>query len=325
LKKTTLIFLHILILSIAACDKDNDAANPDPVSTKSDTLGVGWSQQKVSRFPLLDVFFQDSLVGYVGGDSVYKTNNGGTTWIRVPDSSGVMNFFVTPDGALHALNTAGTVYKKFTNWAENNTNTVLGSNGRGNDLYFTSSNNGFLTTDRGLLKTTNGGHKWEPVVNTTGLNVQNYAGLAFLDSTTGWLFTGDKIFRTNGTITNWVICNMPVSQVGTISGMHVVSATTIYAITFSGKILKSSDRGQHFTEAGNVTTPPENNFCDIYFLDDLHGYACYGQRIYQTNDGGHNWNRVVGMAESSFIELHFTDRNHGWACTMDGKVLKYTR
>ena len=323
MKKTTMTFLYILFLLIAACDKDDDA--PDPVVTKTDTLGVGWSQQKVAPTSLLDIFFLDSLVGYVGGDSVYKTNNGGVTWIRVPDSSGVMNIFVTPDGGLHALNLTGSVYKKFTSWAQNSSTTMLAANGRGNDLYFTSSNNGFLTTSRGLLKTTNGGNKWEPVANTTGLHVQNYAGLSFLDSTTGWLFTGGNIFRTNSTITSWTSCNMPASEIGAISSIHVVSATIIYAVTFSGKILKSADRGQHFTEVANLTTPPGNNFADIYFLDDLNGYACYNNRIYQTNDGGHSWTKVVAMAASQLVELHFTDPTHGWACTSDDKVLKYRR
>src|SRR5687767_7368341 len=118
MRKTTLIFLHSLLLLIAACDKDNDTPNPGPVLPKSDTLGVGWSQQKVAASSLDDVFFQDSLVGYVGGESVYKTNNGGVTWIKVPDSSGVVNLFVTPDGGLHAVNSAGTAYKKFTNWGQ---------------------------------------------------------------------------------------------------------------------------------------------------------------------------------------------------------------
>jgi photosystem II stability/assembly factor-like uncharacterized protein len=324
MKKTTLTFLHILLLLIAACDKDKNAPDPGPVVTKSDTLGVGWSQQKVAGSALDDVFFQDSLVGYVGGESVYKTNNGGVTWIKVPDSSGVLNLFVTPDGGLHAVNRSGTAYKKFTNWAQNSIITMLDANGRGSDLYFTNSSNGFLTTEKGLLKTTNGGNKWELVANTTGLQVERYSGLSFLDSTTGWVFTGNKIFRTNGTITNWITCNMP-GQISGISSIHVASATIIFAGTMSGKILKSTDRGQNFTEVGNLTTPPDYSFTDIYFLDGLKGYAGHNNRIYQTNDGGQNWTRVVAMAESQVIELHFTDPNHGWACTTDGIVLKYNR
>src|SRR5688500_6464743 len=87
-KKTGLTLLLGLLLFVLACDKDNDASTPGPgpgptpVVTTNDTLGVGWSQQKIGDSALADVFFQDSLVGYVGGVSVYKTNNGGATWIR---------------------------------------------------------------------------------------------------------------------------------------------------------------------------------------------------------------------------------------------------
>src|SRR5688572_22095154 len=100
MKKITLTLLQSLLLLAVSCDKDNDtpspspAPGPAPVITTNDTLAVGWSQQKIGDLALADVFFQDSLIGYVAGGSVYKTNNGGVTWVNVPDADGATNLFI---------------------------------------------------------------------------------------------------------------------------------------------------------------------------------------------------------------------------------------
>ena len=335
MKKITVTLLYSFLLLMISCVKPDDVPNPtptpnqnpstdpapNPVVNKTDTLGVGWSQQKLTDSILVDICFQDSLVGYVAGASIYKTKDGGRNWIKIQDTGGGVNLFVTGDGALHAISFSGSSYTKFTNWAQTTTTTLFGPDGgRGDDVYFPGNDIGFLTRERTLMKTTDGGNKWDPVTNIVGLFMDRYSSLFFLDSTKGWLFSYDRIYRTNGSITNWKICNIP--SVGQFPSIHAVSANIVYAATNSGKIVKSIDGGQNFTQVATLPAASELGFTDIFFLDDLNGYACNGSRIYQTSDGAQTWTIVVKL-ESEFFELDFTDPKHGWACTKDGRVLKY--
>jgi len=159
MKKTTILFYGLLVIMLS-CDKPDDILSPrNPVEIERDTLSTGWSQQKISDQLLLDIFFQDALVGYTGGDTLYKTNNGGTTWIKFQESTGgIGNLFITPDGALNSVNGAATHFTKFTNWGQNHTTIPLGGiSTYSGDLHFTSNNKGFLITDKAFFATTDGG------------------------------------------------------------------------------------------------------------------------------------------------------------------------
>lgn len=314
-----------------SCDTDDVVTPPppDPVETETprDTLTAGWSQQKISDKLLVDIFFKDAQIGYTGGDYLYKTNDGGSTWIKFSDSNQIANIFVTPDGALNTINVQANQFKKFTNWGQSSTTIQLsGWSSYSGDLYFTSINNGFLITGDALFTTTDGGSKWNKVINATGLTFispTTYSALCFLDSVTGWVSNGKKIFKTNGSVMDWISCNVPASLTASFSSIQAVSANVIYAATLSGDILKSTDGGNNFNTVGHLGTIQSHYFNDIHFLDVLNGYACYNNRIFQTNDGGVTWNKVVSVADSQIIEIHFIDANHGWACTFDGRVLRY--
>src|SRR5687768_3484956 len=104
MKQSTYLFLCLLII-LFSCEKPDEIISPrNPIEIEHDTLSQGWSKQKISDQLLVDIVFQDSLIGYTAGDSMYKTNNGGNTWIKIPEVGDIGNLFITQDSAVNLIN-----------------------------------------------------------------------------------------------------------------------------------------------------------------------------------------------------------------------------
>ncbi len=149
------------------------------------------------------------------------------------------------------------------------------------DMQFLDSLNGYVCGYGGMvLKTTNGGLKWEELqVPTDGLIIRIF----FLDKDIGWYLSyGDwSLYKTTDSGINW-------SFVSSFSPRY---ATTLWFVNeligFAGgdnNLLKTTDGGLTWFEDVNVS-----NCYSIYFVNQMVGFACKHNGIYKTTDGGNNW------------------------------------
>ena len=319
--KTILTILSIaFLLSINSCKKSNDSVTVPPPVTIADTLSAGWKKIIVDSSEVFaDIFFGNATTGYLLGNKVRKSTDGGLTWNIISNKSCV-NSAVTKDGKLFLVDFSTNIYRSADGGATITNFTVPAIS---SDAFFTDNLNGFTITNNGLYNTTDGGISWNRI-NTTGLPfAPNYSSLFFSNNTTGIVVSNSGVFKTNGSLTSWV----PALFTGTLptAAFFTVFITpngNVYLGSLNNELYRSTDGGATFSLLKVFSSTSSS--CDIHFVDDNTGYYSTQNRIYKTTDGGLTWTVVVALAQKyNLFEIHFTDANHGWACGSNGVVLLF--
>jgi len=165
--------------------------------------------------------------------------------------------------------------------------------------------------------------------------------IQFLDDLTGWATGGteDEIFKTDDGGKTWKIIKPVIKNLDDVAintAWFVTKnkgfATIVHTVPnlddhlsiniYIPAIISTEDGGNSWKEVGGFT-PEEsypgfsNNyllFTDMYFYDELHGWALSMRKsIYVTKDGGKSWMRkYVGEYKNYFYKVRFSDPEHGW-------------
>jgi hypothetical protein len=97
---------------------------------------------------------------------------------------------------------------------------------------------------------------------------------------------------------------------------------TIISAGASGKIYKTTDGGQTFTNLSNLGTT--SAMYSLFFFDETTGYvAGAGGRAYKTTDGGITWPQLTLPLSSTLYDVQFTTPSTGWLSGTSG-ALMYT-
>lgn len=301
--------IMFFLFSFQSCKKsDGPTSDPTPV-VMPDTLGVGWTKKIMSGENLGDVFFNSATTGYLTGNQIYKSTDGGNSWLPALSNVAAANIFMTNDGKAFFADFAARVIKT-TDGGTNFTNTPI--LGQASDIFFMDNLNGYcVTRENFVYNTIDGGVTWTKII-TTGLPLgSGYSTLSCINSSTGLIANDLGIYKTAGSFASWQQATVSGGTNSNFFSLYATSASIIYAANTHAEIFKSVDGGTNFSFIKKFGA---GDFTDIHFLTDLEGYASSGRYIFKTTDGGLNWITVVSLGEGGIIELHFTDANHGWAC-----------
>ena len=203
----------------------------------------------------------------------------------------------------------------------------------GNELTFTTSKDtrtGYAVGEGGtILKTTNGGSTWTPLVN--GINY-NFHSVYFIDANTGFV-VGDEghILKTSDGGINW--SGLTTGTTNQLNSVYFTDTNTGYVLhcwSMNGNhIFKTSDGGTSWHTLSIVTNA---GLTSVYFTDSNTGYAI-GNRsngqgrdgvIFKTIDGGFTWTELSQFGCYSLYSVFFTDANTGYLVgevTMDGAII----
>ncbi len=272
---------------------------------------------------LYSTYFANYDTGYaVGGNlnsSVFlKTVNGGSSWdlitntqtkwlydlVFLTDSVGLACGY---DGAMYKTTNAGTSWEakpsQTTAWLYAIAKKPDGT------VYATG-------TDGAMIRSTNSGDNWSNVVSNTS---QTMLDIQFYDNDFGSAvgYAGEMIYTTDGG-NNWAVKLMGTP--GSITGVWMLSPDTIWTCGLEGKIYKTNNAGQSFSFSTNGL----NDLNSIFFVDDLNGYLAGDQKIYQTTNGGVNWNEMTPYPTSNAMKDIFVspDNRVMYAVGNNGSIIK---
>ena len=160
-------------------------------------------------------------------------------------------------------------------------------------VFFNSASNGWIAGDDGFLAfTTDGGRNWsaKKIGTTDTINE-----IFFRNEDNGYLVTGKKMFVTKNGGRSWF--ELLVYAPGDFKN----GTPEFLSIRFT-------DKKRGFV-VGSVLNSKEQ------VVDSL---------VFQTNDGGETWSRIIVPSKSELFHLDFNGSSHGWIVGDKGLILATT-
>ena len=205
-------------------------------------------------------------------------------------------------------------------------------------IYFTSENNGWISTDdEYIMWTTDGGQNWNKVNMSDLDSFNNLAGcpdIYFFDDKKGWVIStvaegtlprftyGGLAYSTDGG-KNWEVKWYSDTLYPRAFYWH--DQNTGWAVGDDGLTLHTSDGGDSWKV---VMVNSDYNLKDVHFKDVNNGWAVGGEEnfgstqegyVLRTTDGGDSWNLQktlvppTSSANMMINSISFADDNNGWA------------
>ncbi|RPI12471.1 MAG: T9SS C-terminal target domain-containing protein [Ignavibacteriae bacterium] len=293
---------------------------------KTTNGGINWINKINSmNTTIWDISFSDVNTGFAAGDGgiIFKTTNAGINWIE-------LNFPAFDDIGNIGMVNSGIWY--FSHWDDGKilktTNTGLTFDTTYANVYgitklkFVNANTGFGVCKYGsFIKTTNGGSNWIFVSNTNG--AQNWS-LDFINENTGFTGGGKLKKTTNGGL-NWL--SVPGMDSLYSSDIQFLNSNTgfiggSYSIGYNSQsaIWKTTDGGNSWLRFNaNI-----NFIDDIFFVNEMIGFAKHYNLIYKTINGGIDWFQIKNCVYNGLESLYFTDSITGYAVGDYGTIIKTT-
>jgi photosystem II stability/assembly factor-like uncharacterized protein len=321
------------IIDIFFKDQLNGWASTYSGVFKSTDGGITWEfESNLPGVPFFSIQFIDTTNGYVAGwnGNIYKTLNGGQSWINISTSSNFrieQIFFTSVDtgwicGAKINLNLDQAIYKTTNGgntWSvqlyhANQSDGLINSISMMNELGFASSSEGQI------YKTVNGGSNWDIVYQSDPDLWSYYLNITFLNS--------QIIFTTGGTVEAMISPRILISldqglnwsslqkefELDVMTGSYFFNQNEGllsgygYSTPFLSAIYKTYDGGN--TWLPKVTS---NHFIDdIFFINNLLGWAAGQSIILKTTDSGETWQDFSGGITGYIRSIFFINEDFGW-------------
>jgi len=308
MKITNHIILLLLFTAFIRCGKKIDLSHDVPPPTR-DTLGF-WTKTKDISDVIYDIAFLTPAKGFCTGDGIYRSLDSGKHWTKIISTgyytdllfvdslfgfakgytkaspyniieactidggatwkestlaytvqfndfcfvSRSTGYFSAEDGIYKTVDTGKTLQKTYSS----------GSSG----IYFLDSNNGFAFTVNGLQKTNNGGASWQQANNLILRSASGFPKfLQFTDINHGWLTADSSFYRISNGGSSYVKTDFG-NMVGDVQFIN----NTVGYISFLNEIYKTTDGGNTWIRSCKIAL--DNNFKEIFFLDEHTGWAC---------------------------------------------------
>jgi|GEM_PF-3948477 photosystem II stability/assembly factor-like uncharacterized protein len=278
----------------------------------------------------------------ISADSVFKTTDGGITWVNQPTPGAPsyvsmnfesINFINANEGIICSLNIASdSAYSKLVG-------SILWTNDGGSHWVFkdlgnpngslnaklASSSTAYAIDQYGSCKrTTDSGKTWS-ACDFTGI----YSGgklfpinkdTVFFAGLDNFHFIG-SVGKTTDSGANWSVG--PVASDTTLNAIYFCNYRRGWVGGYSGQILYTNNGGLSwvYTNSTSITTSP---ITDLAFNDTLEGWGLvYPGKIIHSTDGGINWSFDF-IGTNPLFSLCFTKPDKiGYAVGDSGRVLKY--
>ncbi|MDH4070851.1 MAG: YCF48-related protein, partial [Ignavibacteria bacterium] len=290
-----------------------------------------WVQQSFpSTEYLARVRFHNEQTGWIlGGEQIYRTDDGGVTWVPKDSTGGLgLVLALADDSTIVYANSSGLIRR--TSDGGETWRTIDDHGAYYEDMTFVDSLTGFAVgSDTGapsaIWKTTDGGASWVMVADTLPPAGHNGVGVSFVDPMTGYVLTYDEeMFRTTdgGVTWNHVDSFQPSYAPMSSDDVQFIDADHGWAIGgISGSIYiaRTTDGGvtwQDSTGGGSTR--------EIDFVDDQTGWIVQGlgDVPMKSTDGGRTWERQISGSLPPMESIDMIDDQIGWIVGGGGTVYR---
>ena len=171
---------------------------------KTNNNGNNWSVDSIGNWSFNSIHFIDEKSGWLCGQNgvIYSSSNGGTNWIQSTTNTNthLNSIYFLNNNTGFACGDSGKVLHT-TNAGSNWNSSVISINNL-KQVYFIDNLTGFIIANRSvfvsfigwftyreLIRTTNGGVNWIPVINSASVPGEdiNFNSVYFPNAVTGWL------------------------------------------------------------------------------------------------------------------------------------------
>lgn len=234
--------------------------------------GKTWLASPANIYNGINVQFLDSLHGFVQGDFIYASTDGGVTWTQKTLGAGIyfqfvtpaIGYYFTPGGGLFrtidGANTWTSIFKP-----TNNDNERY-------PFYFLDSLAGFSMMNGNFYKTRNGGINWNMISAVTTTEFDGFYKMQFLDTLNGFCGANNELLKTTDGGKTWTTC-FSVQEFDSNFHTFIIpqffDVNNGYLMTSSG-IYKTTNGGKDWTTSCRIS---KKNISGIHFLDMNTGWA----------------------------------------------------
>lgn len=261
---------------------------------KSTDGGLTWtSTQLITKEPLTEIYFLNETTGFIIGrlGTILKSTDGGGTWKSKPCP--VIGWLT--------------------------------------DISFIDQNTGYIAAGGDILKSTDGGETWEIVYSWKPSDIFDHVALVSINTFDQIIIAvANNLYytKTGAVITssddgnNWE--KIDVSFTTQIADAFFIDRNHGWIGEELSGVSRSTNGGADWTNSA-ITWAGLNS---LFFVDKLNGWVTFSiddqSMIYNTTDGGVNWNLQLKETGEGYYGIFFIDPMNGWASGPDGIILKTT-
>lgn len=200
---------------------------------------------------------------------------------------------------------------------------------------FVSPTVGFVSAGNDILRTSDGGKKWDPVyqcrvkAEVQGLTREipcQVSALHFADANNGFGVTraldreaGVAFVKTSDGGTKWSASVILPGENGHEAALHFLDQNNGLVRMQNGKIYRTSDAGDTWAEVpGEIDGKPDFSFADAQI-----GWAAKYQKILYTRDGGKTWLSSATKFPTMIDDSSLPARDRGYVVGEHGMVYRY--
>lgn len=282
--------------------------------------GASWDLRDPLKHPIIsEIQMLNDQVGFLGSrDFVYKTTDGGNTWVKMHDNPAysILDLYAVNENEIWTCQTNGFVFYTLdggNQWQEADP-AIINSN-RTNAIYANEQGNVWVAGKYVSLlhSADNGGHWSDQIPNAKGTMYRPH----FFNEDIGLAGSSEGVvLRTSNGGGSWEKIQLATTE--NFFAVQMVTAEAMIIGSSTGRVFGSLNQGDTWTMIGE----------NLGQVADLHAFNLQSAilinesgMIYKTDNGGAQWNAVYAGPDDILMGLDFVGEQAGWACGHNGKIL----